>query len=257
MKKATYLFVSMFSLVLMITSCSKTDIPNTDSSVGARLRIIRIMGSDGYPTIFSYNSKGLLIRISSASYIDNIEYDSNNNPIKIKSSAETNHFWETTIEWVNNGFNATTTNPQDVKYIDIYKCELNSKNQIIKVTNSYYNNIAIANYLWRGDSVIVSEPSEPSFSSYHKYIKKNSPFSGINIAIIGLCNDKFTFVFNCEYQNNYCASDEYNISSTDIDHRSIQYTFNAQNYPIHADAKDPDDLSGKRYIYLDYEYESY
>ena len=263
MKNTTYLFVLMLSLVLMINSCSKNEnSPNPDVTNGTRLRITSMADNIGmqYETTFTYNDKGLLTKISEGTSLLDIKYDTKNNPTKIIYSGSNNFLWEYTIDWVNNGFNVTEVNPKDTRYTYISNYELNNKNQTIKVTVHANNDNSdyIKNYQWRGDSLIVSYPPTSHFDFYHKYIKKNSPFSGINIAIIAMFPDIFSFVFNEECQNTYCTTDEYIfISSTELEHRSINYTFNSQDYPTRAEAFDPEDFSGKRKVYKYYEYESY
>jgi hypothetical protein len=255
MKEGTYLAVLMFLLVLVNASCEKES-----NSASARLRIVKIADNQAMENPlynFEYNAQNLLVKISSESqysaFNTEITYSTNKLPIKLTTTCyylgDIENVSVSNIQWINNGFVVSDENDIESGK-DIY--ELDAKGRIIKSTNIYTpqdldpdTTVIIPD--WIGEEELnISE-----YSSSYKFVKKNNPLSGINLAIVIAAELEYG-EWEVEFQNNFCISewDEGGLSAV------ITYQFNEQNYPLVEDIKYTSE-EGTMHDYYYFEYESY
>lgn len=226
----------MFAL-LMYTGCKNNCDLNTRTvptqlkrgNIGTRLRITKFQSMNN--RTFIYNSKGQLSEIDDAKfslwkycYIFKFEYNSKNNPISMTSLTYNNNSINGEVIDLNELVDSIK---QPIKWFTNYRFsfgnrifELNTQNQLVKETDLNGSNPVITNYKWRGDNLC-------SGNYMYKYMNRKSPFTGINIAIILICNEVFHYNITPEYQNSMCLSTD-NFACAD----TFKYVFNAQNYPI-------------------------
>lgn len=238
MKKTLYFFILLLISVSFIASCERGDTPD-----GARVRITKIADNQAMEDpwyVFEYNSEGLLTTIIGYSnYSMEIDYNSNGLPIKLNDY--------TIISWTDDGF-ILSNDENDNK--EIYVLEANGR--IIKKTEIFTPQFSdpdtsVINAIWTGDENL----SVPEYSSTYKYVKKNNPFSGINLATVVAAELEYG-EWEIEFQNNYCII-EYDEG---IFSAEVTYQFNSQNYPTVADIKYTSE-EGVFHDYVYFEYELY
>jgi hypothetical protein len=270
MKKITYLFVLLFSLVLVITSCSKNDNPlSPDGTNGSGLRINKIADNNAMLNPFynfGYDSSNHLIKIWEDglyhSFIIQIEYNSNQKPIKLTHTDYYEGFVEdvqvTNIQWTNVGFN-TLREDESNKDQSIYKIDQQGRisNFTYTYTNKSYNNPGTYTYSYSYDWSVNSkltvneiDPDDDTSTYNFQYNSTFNPLSQINIAIMVIENI-LSYDTDIYFQSKYCVSE---IGHTNPIHNQLTqffYTLNDQNYPIVIESRG----FSRDYVY--YEYESY
>jgi hypothetical protein len=250
MKKVTYLLAIIFGIAFFGVSCEKEDNPE-----GERLRIKKIADNIAMenPTVYEYNSDGLLIKVTDSYSVIEIEYNSNDLPIKIGDK---------TIEWMDNTFVVTDTDYENDKEI----FTLNSKNQIVSEvflirenSQSEFDTSSVYSYYWTGNSRLkricniyppLSEWNE-NWEDEYVFGSGISPFKGISIAVL-VCEYGLGFGDWDKVQNAFCVN-EY-IENSDGYSATITYDFNEQNLPIRADIEEDWTVStSHEYAYFEYE----
>jgi hypothetical protein len=245
------------TLTVMTVSCEKE---NNNNVTGTHLRITKIADNQAMENPwynFKYNSKNLLVNISSedqySSFNSEIIYNASNQPIKISTTSyylgRVEGINITNIQWNKNGF---VISDEDDLFNEIDTYELDSKGRVVKLTNIFtpqgstpQTSIITAN--WVGEESM----NIPAYSNNYKYTKKNNPFININLAVIIGAELEYA-EWEQEFQNSFCISEYQEPAFT----AGITYQYNDQNLPIRADIKYTSE-EGIDHEYIYFEYESY
>jgi len=257
MKKLPILSVLFCAITLINISCTKDEITTANE---AKLRITKIADNQAMENpwyTFEYDAQNLLVKISSedqySAIISEITYNVNKRPVKVTTTSYYSGYVEgitvTNIQWTNNGF---VISDEDDFFNEQDTYEIDTKGRVLKKINIFTpqgsdpeTTVITAN--WIGDESL----NIPEYSSHYKFVKKNNPFSGINLAAV-IATELEYGEWEGEFQNNFCISEwnEEGLSAV------ITYQFNDQNYPFVADIKYTSE-EGTMHDYVYFEYESY
>lgn len=245
----------MFAVIT--TSCTDDDNLEGNPDEGGRLRIIK-MAFNKYldnPSTFEYNSDNLLAKLTinysnGRKRICEVQYDSENNPIKVirtyfeyEGVPDNGETVIVDIQWTNEGYilkygNYDYDDEQDTIRLD-------SQMRVIGLNDNYI-------FDWTGnDSLTVRYVPSNSIEKF-SFNNYKHPWSGINIATI-LAMDISLGEWEVEWQNNYCLR-EYDDGSWTIRN---EYTVNEQDYPTLMETRYLNTEENLPNEYMSFEYESY
>lgn len=253
--------ILIFVLVIFsLTSCDKKQTDEESPVVEERLRIKKILEPEfGSYTEFSYDSNDLLTRclVYNGEYkktvIADILYNSARLPVKIGDRL---------IEWNSNNTVFKYLN-KNGSIEETITATLDSKNQIKSVvtiskdiTSPNSSSSLTEDYTWRGDEIYINQKNGNSNGQEYLFCKlttKNSPFKGINIALVYRGMSSGGIYSRADNQNLFSPSTKYLGENV----FKYSYTYNDKDFPVNASIVQEGNGYIGEAVKIYYEYEKY